>query len=354
MLDDELLVDSYSDAPTWSELSTPGLGFAVPDNEAARVASVRLLKLLGFEDHPWWYVVTRLAAQICGTSFAAVNLIESTYQYSLASFGYIAEPIDRADSMCSTSIMSAFPSVTTEAQLDPRWADNPFVNGEIDQVRTYAAAPLTLATGHAIGVICAFSRDVVELTNDQVNALADLAALTVQMLDIRERSLQSSLAATRDPLTALPNRALMNETLTQNLLRQARGDANVAVVCIDLIGFKLINDEFGHATGDDLLRAVAQRLVVRVRASDLVSRVSSDEFVIVCTSIPDDAVRWTIDRVIEEVRMAFATPFILSNGPVRVAAAVGVAYAEGATDTATAILNRADTAMHIDKAELTQ
>ncbi len=321
----------------------------MPINEAGRVSSLRLLKLLGVEDDPWWEVVSRLAAQICGTPYAAVNLIEATYQYSLASYGYEAETVERADSMCATSIMMPGPSYTEDARTVPRWAGNPFVTGAIDSVRAYAAAPLTLPTGHTIGTICAFSRAVTEMTPAQIDALSDLAGLTVKMLEIRERSLQFSMAATRDPLTELPNRALMTESLSQNLMRHARGEANVAVVYIDLNDFKQINDAYGHGVGDELLKAVARRLLIRVRSSDLVARVGGDEFVIVCSSVPDGSARWSIDRVVEEIRTAFTAPYVLSIGRVQVGAAVGVAYAQSQLDNAAAILDRADKAMYDDK-----
>jgi diguanylate cyclase (GGDEF)-like protein len=326
----------------------------VPDNEAGRVSSLRLLKVLGAEDDPWWATVTRLAAGICGTPFAVVNLIEATYQYSLAPYGFEATTVERADSMCATSIMSSTPSFTADASQDVRWADNPFVTGVLDRVRAYAAAPLTLPNGHAIGTICAFSRTPTEMRPEQVKGLADLAELTVQMLEIRERSLQFSLAATRDPLTELPNRALMNESLGQALLRHARREANVAVIYLDLDGFKPINDEYGHGVGDEMLRAVTTRLLTSARSTDLVARVGGDEFVIVCSSLPDENVPWTIDRVVDEVRMAFAVPFILSVGPVRVGASFGVAYAHSPAETPEAILARADKAMYANKVNRTR
>jgi diguanylate cyclase (GGDEF)-like protein len=347
-------VDSSFGAPGESDRpNSSRSAYPVPLNEAGRVSSLRLLKLLGVEDDPWWEVLTRLAAQICGTRFAVVNLIEATYQYSLAPFGHVAAPADRGDSMCATSIVSATPSFTADARLDVRWADNPFVTGELGEVRTYVAAPLMLPTGHTIGTICAFSHTVIEVSPGQISGLSDLAALTVRMLEIRERSLQFSLAATRDPLTELPNRALMSETLAQNLLRHARHEANVAAVFIDLNDFKPFNDTYGHGVGDELLRAVARRLLIRVRSSDLVARVGGDEFVIVCSSVPDDAVAWTIDRVVEEVRMAFVMPFILSVGPVEVGASVGIAYAQSPRDSTDAILDRANKAMYVDKARRT-
>ncbi len=326
------------------------LTYPIPLNEAGRISSLRLLKLLGAEEDPWWDTVTRLAARICGTPFAVVNLIEATYQYSLGSFGYEAATVDRQDSMCATAIVSELPSYTADASQDARWADNPFVTGDIDKVRTYISAPLTLPNGHTIGTLCAFSREATGLTPDQIEAMRDLAELTVRMLEIRERSEQFSQAATRDPLTELPNRALMNETLGQALRRHSRGEANVAVVFVDLDEFKPVNDKYGHGTGDELLRAVAVRLMNSARSSDMVARVGGDEFVIICSSVPEENAPWSIDRVVEEVRMSFAVPFILGVGPVRIGASLGIAYATSPVETAAAILARADRAMYANKA----
>jgi diguanylate cyclase (GGDEF)-like protein len=345
------VVTSFSGAAPADGADSGVFSYPVPANEAGRVSSLRLLKLLGTEDDAWWPTVTRLAASICGTPFAVVNLIETTYQYSLAPFGYVAQTVDRAESMCATAIMSPLPSYTADASIDARWAGNPFVTGDIDRVRAYLSAPLTLPNGHTVGTICAFSHAVTEMTPEQIDAVNDLAKLTVAMLEIRERSMQFSLAATRDPLTELPNRALMNESLAQALSRHARHDANVGVIYIDLDGFKPVNDVYGHGVGDELLRAVAARLLRTVRSSDLIARVGGDEFVIVCSSVPDPTVEWTIERVAQDIQMAFAVPFILSVGPIRISASLGVAYAAIPTDSADALIARADEAMYEDKAK---
>jgi diguanylate cyclase (GGDEF)-like protein len=323
-------------------------GFPTPDNEIGRVSSLRLLRLVGTEPEPWWQWATGLAAQICGTPHAVVNLIDATQQFSLAPHGYTAVPVSRAASMCATSIMDTSPSFTEDATQDGRWSSNPFVTGEIDRVCGYFAAPLTLTNGHTIGTICAFSRSVTDLTPAQVSAMNDLAAMTVHTLELRARVEHLSLAATRDPLTQLPNRALMDETLGQALARFNRGEANVAVVFLDLDGFKSINDQFGHAVGDELLKAVAGRLVNCVRATDVVTRPGGDEFVIVCTSAIDDTTSWSVDRVATAITDVFHEPFELSIGPIDARGSIGVAYPEDG-DTPSTLMHRADIEMYSRK-----
>jgi len=328
------------------DLPRPAGGdFAVPANKIGRVSSLRLLRLVGAKPDPWWEKATRLAAQICGTPNAVVNLIDATQQFSLSAHGYQAAPVPRGSSMCATSIAQQTASFTNDATLDSRWAANPFVTGELDRVRGYVAAPLTLTSGHTIGTICAFSRSVTNLTADQVASMEDLACMIVQMLELRERVEHLSLVATRDPLTELPNRALMDESLAHALARFERGESNIAALFVDLDGFKQVNDRYGHAVGDELLRAVASRLIRCVRATDIVTRPGGDEFVIICSSLPDPATAHSLRRVTDAIAKAFREPFELSVGSLTAQASIGIAYPEPG-DSPASVLHRADISMY--------
>jgi diguanylate cyclase (GGDEF)-like protein len=319
----------------------PAPGHPIPSNEAGRLTSLRLLLQSGLADELWWETITRLAAHICGTPFAVVNLIEASYQQSLSAVGYTAATVGRQDSMCATSIMSTGTSFTSDASIDPRWATNPFVTGVIDRVRGYVAAPLRLSGGHNIGTICAFSREVTELTPAQIEAMNDLALLAVRMLEVRDVSAAMSVSATRDPLTELANRALLDESLNQALARHHAGEANVAVLSVRLQDLDLVNSDYGAATGDELLRALAVELVGCVRASDLVARIDGDEFAIMCTAAPAADIAWDIDPILTRVLDVFAYPLGLSVGPIDVDAAVGVVYPDATGATAAELLERA-------------
>lgn len=171
--------------------------------------------------------------------------------------------------------------------------------------------------------------------------------LVVQCSDLTDRKhLERTLAdqATRDPLTGLLNREGMARRLRDRGTRAADGQV-LAVVFADVDGLKPLNDAFGHAAGDDLLREVARRLRAGTREDDIVARVGGDEFVVV-TSLPEkgpDPAAAVVDRLRQQLRGPVAVGREITNLSVSLGASV---LTEG--DAATAVA-RADQAMYADK-----
>ncbi|MDP9426889.1 MAG: PAS domain S-box protein, partial [Actinomycetota bacterium] len=131
--------------------------------------------------------------------------------------------------------------------------------------------------------------------------------------DITERkALEDSLAhrATHDPLTNLPNRALLTERLGQALARAGRKGRNVALLFLDLDNFKIVNDSMGHEAGDRLLVAVAKRLKATVRTEDAVARLGGDEFVVLL----EEADLEEAAQVAEKIAESLGDPFALGGG----------------------------------------
>jgi diguanylate cyclase (GGDEF)-like protein len=105
--------------------------------------------------------------------------------------------------------------------------------------------------------------------------------------------------ALHDPLTGLPNRTLFFDRLRQAIIRTGRADSCLAVMFLDLDGFKGVNDALGHGAGDDLLVAAGRALTAALRGGDTAARVGGDEFVVLCEDVPDEAeVRAIAERLL--------------------------------------------------------
>ena len=174
--------------------------------------------------------------------------------------------------------------------------------------------------------------------------------LLVVLRDISERKAvqeRMDFLSHHDPLTLLPNRLLVQDRAAQAIARTERNGCIVALVVCDLDQFKTINDSLGHAVGDGLLRAVAERLKGCVRDTDTVSRPGGDEFILLLTGLAD------VDAVVESVASlheALAEPLDIDGNELTITLSSGVALSPtDGTDFAT-LLRNADTALHHAKA----
>ncbi len=173
--------------------------------------------------------------------------------------------------------------------------------------------------------------------------------------DVTERvRLQAQLQhnAEHDPLTDLPNRALFTQRVRQALGGRRAGDSGTAVLFIDLDGFKGVNDCLGHQAGDELLVQAARRLQESVRAGDTAARLGGDEFaaLIAGDGGQDPAAReFQVHEIADRLRLTLSRPYDIEGAEVRVAASIGVAFAEPGI-SAGDLLRNADLAMYRAKA----
>ncbi|MGZ8974783.1 EAL domain-containing protein [Methylomagnum sp.] len=173
--------------------------------------------------------------------------------------------------------------------------------------------------------------------------------LVVNMRDITERYRAEEHLVwqlTHDPLTNLPNRALIRERLVNALHRSQRHGLNVALLFVDLDGFKLVNDTHGHETGDGLLKAVATRLLDQVRPGDTVARLAGDEFVVLCERLEQPT---TISSLAERINTMLRQAVELDGVSLCVTASIGIAVGHGTTHSADDLLRYADAAMYAVK-----
>ena len=152
--------------------------------------------------------------------------------------------------------------------------------------------------------------------------------------------------ATHDPLTGLPNRALLEDRISQAITLAARNGQPFALMVLDLDRFKCVNDSMGHRAGDELLKEVAQRLRDVVRGIDTVARLGGDEFVVILQSVTGRA---ECLQVADRVLAALAPTIRIQGVELRAASSIGIAFHPEDGDSMTALLNHADVAMYCAK-----
>lgn len=152
--------------------------------------------------------------------------------------------------------------------------------------------------------------------------------------------------AEHDALTGLPNRSLLLDRLERALAAAQRDAALLALLFIDLDGFKPVNDRYGHDTGDALLRAVADRLRAVLRSTDTAARIGGDEFVVLLPVVASAA---DADHLAAKLRAALARPFAIGPRQIAISASIGVALHPADGGSAAELMRAADAAMYADK-----
>jgi len=200
-----------------------------------------------------------------------------------------------------------------------------------------AQAARSLAAGHLGHRVAIRSPAELKEVGTTFNTMA--AALQEQREELERH-------AFADSLTGLANRALFEDRTRHALERVAGGPERVAVLVLDLDGFKLVNDGLGHACGDALLKQAAARMSTVLRPSDTLARLGSDEFAVLLESVRglDDTL-----GAAERLREAFRDPFALKSSDVSVTASIGIAMSTAGCDE-TELLRRGDLAMYRVKA----
>ncbi|MEO6624243.1 MAG: GGDEF domain-containing protein [Burkholderiaceae bacterium] len=170
-----------------------------------------------------------------------------------------------------------------------------------------------------------------------------LTKMHAELVGTRAEERQARFLATHDPLTGLSNRAHFHDHLTQALSANAALPQGVVVMYIDLDDFKPVNDTYGHAAGDVLLRIVARRLTRVLRAQDLVSRLGGDEFACLLTGIEPGE---QVNRLAVKLRESVRAPCKIGAHLVRVDASIGIAFHGAGEAEAADLLLKADMAMY--------
>lgn len=151
-----------------------------------------------------------------------------------------------------------------------------------------------------------------------------------------------------DDLTGLPNRVLLRDRLEQALARAARSSNTGALFYLDLDNFKSVNDSFGHAAGDRVLKETANRIKTAIRPQDTAARIGGDEFVVLIADLAESGkdLRKFLTNIAQRIHTAIAQPINLDQSGITATASIGIATYPADANTFEHIIYKADTAMY--------
>lgn len=188
----------------------------------------------------------------------------------------------------------------------------------------------------------------ISAVKDSQSQAQNYIALFSDITSAKEHQQQMEHAAHFDALTGLPNRLLLSDRLEQAVAQTQRRNCTLAVVYLDLDGFKEVNDQWGHQVGDCLLQDVAQRMVRALRKTDTLARIGGDEFVAILVDLerPEDA-----EPLLKRLLLAAAEPVTVGQAVLHVSASIGVTFypMDLANNNADELLRHADLAMYVAK-----
>jgi len=328
----------------------------LPASETRRLEMLYGTHLLDTQEQEAFDNLTHLAAQIADVPIAMISLVAEDRQWFLSHTGTELRETSRTVAFCAHTILQCEMMEVADAREDPRFFDNPLVVGST-QIRFYAGVPLILPSGEALGTLCVVDSTPKQLTDNQRRALKTLASSALAEIELRRRIIHLEQEserrrtaeahilhlATRDPLTALPNRATFRDRLDQHVRSALRRKTSLGVLFIDLDKFKPINDTLGHDVGDDALVMIAERLHACLRSSDTVARLGGDEFAAV---LPDISSSVEAMQVANKVITTLQRPIHVKGHTLYLGASVGVALFPEHGRQGDQLLRHADLAMY--------
>jgi diguanylate cyclase (GGDEF)-like protein len=239
-------------------------------DEEGRLAAVNRLDALdALPEEPFENIVN-LVRTILGVPMATVTLVDRDRQWFMAHRGMPSQQTPRAISFCTETIQQREPLIVPDARLDPRFADSPLVTGE-PHIRSYAGVPLRTPDGYNVGALCAIDTQPRTFSASEVAILINLANIVSDELELR-------LIAKRDHLTSALTRRGFMEQAAKEFANCTRHGRSGSLIMLDADHFKAVNDNYGHAAGDQVLRQIAEICSTIMRPSDSFGRIGGEEF----------------------------------------------------------------------------
>ncbi len=281
--------------------------------------------------------ISRLAKLALNASGVMVSLLTTDRHWVKSSDGVDVDEVPYEHSMCRHVIRQGGPVVVQDCLLDPRFNGSPYVTGN-PGVRFYMGVPLRSNDGEAIGTICAIDDRPRVPSDAQVSVMQDLAKMVTDELELR-------LVATTDFLTGALTRRTFTQRSATAFQHARRYGHPLGMIAIDLDHFKQINDRYGHAAGDEVLRVMVDCCHETLRGTDLLGRLGGEEFAVLLPDTLTDAAYAAAERLRLEIE---AKQVVTPSGAIRFTASFGVSALADHGSIAE-VLEEADRALYAAK-----
>eukprot|EP00004_Rigifila_ramosa_P002256 TRINITY_DN12339_c0_g1_i1.p2 TRINITY_DN12339_c0_g1~~TRINITY_DN12339_c0_g1_i1.p2 ORF type:complete len:351 (+),score=74.92 TRINITY_DN12339_c0_g1_i1:32-1084(+) len=294
--------------------------------------------------------LTELAAKICEVPYAYISLVDAERVWVKSCAGMHLGELPRGESYCSLAVLGEAVIDIPDLRLDPRTAAMRLTVNP-PHMRMYSSVALTSSDGFAIGALCVLDTKPGRLSEDKRAMLVKLARQVMALIELRanEKTLEATvreleLLATTDELTGLHNRRSLLHRLKFEVARARRFRSPLAAVMIDLDHFKRINDEHGHAIGDQVLSSLGRLLRENVRVIDVAGRYGGEELCVILPSTPAEGARKFAETLRAKIE---AQVHYAGARPVQVTASLGVGvFNHMEIDDADSLLRQADAALY--------
>src|SRR5471032_3301389 len=326
------------------------LAIVKPPADQFRLAALHRYNVLDTPSCLDFTFLTELAAKVCDVPYSFISLVDAERVWVKSYTGLALDSLPRDQCYCSLAVLGEASTEIADLTLDPRTASMPMTLGE-PHMRMYSSVALTSSDGFAIGTLCVMDTKPGGLRAEQLATLVKLARQVMALIELRanEKALESTVReleqlATTDELTGLHNRRSLLHRLKFETARAKRFRSPLSAVMIDLDHFKRINDEYGHAVGDQVLASVGLLLRESVRVIDVPGRYGGEELCVILPNTPvEGACKFAETlRAKIEAQLHYAGPRLL---PVTASLGVG-SFDHMEISDAESLLRQADAALY--------
>jgi len=269
------------------------LAYPIPADEVQRLRELERYGVIGSPSDEHFDRIVELASLIFAVPISAISLVEKHRQWFLCQRGLEASETPREQAFCAHAIVGDAVMVVPDALEDPRFRANPLVT-DPPHIRFYAGAPLRSPEGHNLGTLCVIDRQPRQPSELQLRQLSLLSQLVMREIELRR-------LAQLCPVTGLPTRQTFLAIAEQEITRVRQQGLSLSLLCIDIDNLRLVNNRWGHAAGDRLLRDVVQLLLHTLRPQDYAARLGDGEFALLLVGMGSQEALALAERLREAV-----------------------------------------------------